>query len=150
MVEPSSRDPAGRQSSALEDALARVGDRWTLLIVSALIDGPQRFGDLLGAIPGLAPNILSARLKHLDRQALVVSSPYCRRPLRMVYSLSATGAELAGALRLLAQWGAGASPSGEELRHEACGSLMQARWYCPACACVAAPPAGGDNELYVL
>lgn len=126
--------PDARPSSALEDALARVGDRWTLLVVSALLDQPLRFGDLLAAIPGLAPNILSSRIRHLVREGLVVSAPYCRRPLRLIYSLSAPGAELAGAIHLLARWGAGGSPDAESLRHPECGTPMEARWYCPTCA----------------
>ncbi|MGH7692694.1 MAG: winged helix-turn-helix transcriptional regulator [Candidatus Dormibacteria bacterium] len=146
---------AGRAGSAgdrvgrgLEDALARVGDRWTLLVVSALLGQPRRFGDLLVAIPGLAPNILSARLKHLDREGLVVSTPYCRRPVRLVYNLSATGAELAGALRLLAQWGSG--DGADPVRHDACGTVMEARWFCPSCTCVGGPASEGDEEVYLL
>ena len=57
-------------TSPLAQALARVGDRWTLLLVEALLDGPLRFNDLLGQIPGLAPNILSERLKRLERDGL--------------------------------------------------------------------------------
>ena len=53
-------------SSPLAEALARVGDRWTLLVVEALLGGPQRFNDLLGQIPGIAPNILSERLNRLE------------------------------------------------------------------------------------
>ena len=49
-------------SSPLAEALARVGDRWTLLVVEALLGGPQRFNDLLGQIPGIVANILSERL----------------------------------------------------------------------------------------
>lgn len=141
---------ADRASTALQEALARVGDRWTLLVVAALLDQPRRFGDLLGAIPGLAPNILSARLKHLDREGLVVSSPYCRRPVRLVYSLSATGSELAGALRLLSQWGSGESGGAEPMRHSACGTPMEARWYCPSCACVAGMDGEAGDEVYLL
>ena len=55
-------------SSPLAEALARVGDRWTLLVVEALLDGPGRFNDLLGQIPGIAANILSERLKRLERE----------------------------------------------------------------------------------
>ena len=53
-------------SSPLAEALARVGDRWTLLVVEALLGGPQRFNDLLGQIPGIAANIPSERLKRLE------------------------------------------------------------------------------------
>jgi DNA-binding HxlR family transcriptional regulator len=87
--------------SPLADALARVGDRWTLLVVGALMDGPRRFGDLQEDVPGIAPNILTQRLRHLEAEALVVARPYSERPPRMVYELSAAGRELAGVLRFL-------------------------------------------------
>jgi DNA-binding HxlR family transcriptional regulator len=119
--------------SPLADALARVGDRWTLLVVGALMDGPRRFGDLQEAVPGIAPNILSQRLRHLEREALLVARPYSERPPRMVYELSAAGRELAGALRLLADWGARNSEAAEPARHGACGTPLEVRWYCPTC-----------------
>src|SRR5688572_12705251 len=91
--------------SPLADALAQVGDRWTLLVVQALLPGPRRFNELLEEIPGIAANILSQRLKRLERDALLVSRPYTERPPRAAYELTAEGRELAGALRLLAHWG---------------------------------------------
>jgi DNA-binding HxlR family transcriptional regulator len=121
-------------ASPLEEAVARVGDRWTLLIVQALLGGSRRFNDLAAALPGIAPTVLSQRLKHLEREAVVVSQPYSRRPLRFAYELTASGRELAGALRLLAQWGAERSGEGDGLRHVACGTPLEARWYCPTCA----------------
>ena len=120
-------------SSPLAEALARVGDRWTLLIVEALLPGPRRFNDLLGQIPGLAANILSERLKRLEREALLVARPYSERPPRAAYELTAQGQELAGALRLLADWGARHANPAETLRHPDCGTPIQARWYCPTC-----------------
>ena len=62
-------------SSPLAGALARVGDRWTLLVAGALLAGPQRFNDLLGQIPGIAANILSERLKRLEREGLLMARP---------------------------------------------------------------------------
>jgi DNA-binding HxlR family transcriptional regulator len=122
--------------SPLADALERVGDRWTLLVVESLLDGPRRFGDLSDSIPGIAPNILTQRLRHLEREALVVARPYSQRPPRSVYELTEGGAELAGALRLLADWGARHSDSVEPLRHETCGTVLEARWWCPSCEAV--------------
>src|SRR5580700_4127664 len=123
----------GRESSPLAEALARVGDRWTLLVVEALLDGPRRFNDLLGQIPGIAANILSERLKRLEREALLVARPYSERPPRSAYELTAEGKELAGALRLLAQWGAGHADATQAPTHPACGTPIEARWYCPTC-----------------
>jgi hypothetical protein len=69
-------------SSPLAEALARVGDTWTLLVVEALLGGPQRFNDLLGQIPGITANILSERLKRLEREGLLIARPYSERPPR--------------------------------------------------------------------
>jgi DNA-binding HxlR family transcriptional regulator len=135
------RPPA---ATPLADALARVGDRWTLLIVAALLDAPLRFNELQGQLEGIAPNVLSARLKSLTEQALVVAQAYSDRPPRFVYELSESGRELAGALRLLADWGA-RTGGGEPYRHEVCGTALEARWWCPSCEQVVDDPA--DDEL---
>jgi DNA-binding HxlR family transcriptional regulator len=128
------RGVAEKAPTALAEALERVGDRWTLLIVEALLDGPRRFGDLQEAVSGIAPNILTQRLRHLEREAVIVSRPYSERPPRLAYELSAAGAELAGALRLLADWGARfGADAAEPLRHELCGTALEARWWCPSC-----------------
>jgi DNA-binding HxlR family transcriptional regulator len=120
-------------SSPLADALARVGDRWTLLVVEALLSGPRRFNDLLSQIPGIAANILSDRLKRLERDGLLVGRPYSQRPPRAAYQLTVEGTELAGALRLLAHWGSLHTDQSDSPRHPACGTPMEVRWYCPTC-----------------
>jgi DNA-binding HxlR family transcriptional regulator len=119
--------------STLEVALDRVGDRWSLLVVEALLDGARRFGELQESMPGIAPNILTDRLRRLEREGILVARPYQARPPRMEYSLTADGRDLASALRLLADWGARRGGSGEPLRHELCGTPLEARWYCPTC-----------------
>jgi DNA-binding HxlR family transcriptional regulator len=133
---------------ALDAALAAVGDRWTLLVVNALLDGPRRFGELQQEIPDIAPNILTQRLRRLERDALLVSRPYSTRPVRMTYELSAAGAELAGVLRLLAGWGARNVSGVSSPRHSVCGTPMEARWWCPSCR----EPVGEDvtEELHFL
>lgn len=135
-------------STPLADALARVGDRWTLLVVAALLDGAKRFNELQDELQGIAPNVLSARLKALTEQALVVAQPYSERPPRFAYELSASGRELAGALRLLADWGARTGGGAEPYRHESCGSALEARWWCPTCELVVEDP-DDDDLVYV-
>ena len=125
------RGPAPADSP-LAAALAVVGDRWTALVIEALLDGPRRFGDLQAALPGIAPNVLSQRLRDLEARALVVAQPYTDRPPRFVYELTGPARELAGALRLLAGWGA-RQAGGSAPRHEACGSTLETRWWCPTC-----------------
>ena len=109
-----------RDRSALDHALAALGDRWSLLVVDALLAGPRRFGELQAAVPGIAPNVLAARLRSLEEHGVVVAEPYSQRPLRYRYELTARGEELAEPVRHLAAWGAGESaelvgtPSGED------------------------------------
>jgi len=124
---------ATARPSPLQVALNRVGDRWCLLVVESLLEGPLRFNDLQAALPGIAPNILSDRLKRLERERVLLARPYSERPVRLSYELTAEGLELAGALRLLADWGA-RDESSDALRHATCGTPLEARWYCPTCA----------------
>ena len=136
MAEPAAR----REPSPLEAALDRVGDRWSLLIVEALLDGPRRFNELGGAVAGIAPNILTDRLRRLERERIVVSTPYQQRPPRMSYSLTAAGQDLASALRVLADWGARGTPDAEPTRHGPCGTPLETRWFCPTCEIVVDRP----------
>jgi DNA-binding HxlR family transcriptional regulator len=134
----------------LEEALVRVGDRWTLLLVDALLGGPRRFNELQEALPGIAPNILTSRLRQLAHRGVLVARPYSRRPLRLDYELTESGHELAGALRLLAAWGAGWAGSDDgaatsAMRHHACGTPLEVRLWCPTCGRPAdehEPPSG--------
>ena len=134
MAQPAARsDP-----SPLEAALDRVGDRWSLLLVEALLGGPRRFNELGEVVAGIAPNILTDRLRRLERERIVVATPYQERPPRMSYALTADGHDLASALRLLADWGARSAPEADgsiaqPIRHTRCGSPLEARWYCPTC-----------------
>ena len=125
---------------ALDEAAARIGDRWALLLVAALLSGPRRFGELQGELAGVAPNVLAKRLRALEADGLVVATPYSTRPPRVAYGLTAAGSALADALRLLAQWGAehpgqrsSSTPPTEPLHHAACGTAVEARWWCPTC-----------------
>src|SRR3954469_16233010 len=108
----------------LSAALAAVGDRWTLLVVDALLDGPKRFGDLQSAVPGIAPNILPARMRQLDEQALIVATRSPEHLPRFVCELSAAARELAAPLRLLADWGARHGEA-EMPRHTVCGTPLE-------------------------
>jgi DNA-binding HxlR family transcriptional regulator len=127
---PATPDPPSTRPLAA--ALERVGDRWSLLVVEALLDGSRRFGELQDLLPAIAPNILTDRLRRLEREGVLVARPYQQRPPRMEYELTSAGHDLAGALRLLADWGARRA-EGEPLRHELCGTPLDARWYCPTC-----------------
>ena len=124
-TEPTERD-------ALDEALALVGDRWTLLIVRRLLIGPGRFNELMEQVNGIAPNILTKRLRQLETDGLLVSAPYSQRPLRLRYTLTQPGQELASALEQLRTWGA-AQVGAPLPRHDSCGTPLQWRPWCPTC-----------------
>jgi DNA-binding HxlR family transcriptional regulator len=109
----------------LQRAAARVGDRWALLVIDALLAGPRRFNDLLEAVAGIAPNVLTQRLRHLEREGVVAPRPYSRRPPRVVYELTGAGHDLGAALRLLARWGAGEQGAGTSARCPTCGQPLE-------------------------
>lgn len=130
---PPQQVDSNASASALQEAVERVGDRWSLLIIHALLDAPARFNDLQERVTGVSPNVLSQRLRRLEAEGVVIAAPYSQRPLRFTYELTAAGRELAGALRLLAQWGTRHLPTDDALRHVACGTPVEARWWCPTC-----------------
>lgn len=144
------RDMPPRSQQAptpLELALERVGDRWSLLLVEALLDGPRRFNELQEGVAGIAPNILTDRLRRLEREGVVLARPYTDRPPRMEYALTAAGRDLAGVLRLLADWGARRSPDADPVRHELCGTPLEARWYCPTCTVLVDDAAAAEARI---
>ena len=129
----------------LRRAVDLVGDRWLLLLVAALAGGPRRFAELSGVLRGVAPNVLTDRLRRAERAGLLTAAPYQHRPRRHVYELTAAGDELAAILPALCAWSArrGGSPLP---RHARCGTPLELRWWCPECA-VPAEPADADVWL---
>ncbi|MCA1840445.1 MAG: winged helix-turn-helix transcriptional regulator [Actinomycetota bacterium] len=82
-----------------------VGDRWTLLIVRDLLRGKQRFKELQGSLRGIAPNLLSDRLKRLEESGLVVRTIFKQIPPKVEYTLTDTGRALESVLGSLARFG---------------------------------------------
>ena len=83
-----------------------LGDRWTLLICRELFLGDQRFTDLRTALPGLAPNLLTERLRSLQRGGLVESVELPPPAARTVYRLTEAGSEVGPVLRAMSRFGA--------------------------------------------
>ncbi len=146
MTDSAPTEPPPPEPTALEHALDLVGDRWSLLVVSALLDGARRFGALRDELPGIAPNILTERLRRLERTGIVRSTPYQERPTRLAYELTGDGRDLASALRLLADWGSRHTGDAEPLRHATCGTPLEARWFCPTCAVAVDDVEAADAE----
>jgi DNA-binding HxlR family transcriptional regulator/putative sterol carrier protein len=100
-------------------ALDVVGDRWTLLIVRELLLGPRRFTDLLEGLPGISRNLLTERLRTLERDGVISRDQLPPPAARQVYELTEDGQDLADAMVPLVAWGAkrlGAREPGESFR----------------------------------
>jgi DNA-binding HxlR family transcriptional regulator len=85
-------------------AIELIGKRWTGAIVSALTEGPMRFGELAKAVPGLSDRLLSQRLRELEDAGVVVRAVEPGTPVRVSYSLSKKGADLRPAISELRAW----------------------------------------------
>ncbi len=94
------------QYCALARALDVAGDRWTLLIVRELAPGARRFTDLLDGLPRVSRNLLTERLRGLERDGIVVRRDLPPPAARQVYELSDDGRDLATAMGPLIAWGA--------------------------------------------
>ena len=94
------------QRCPVAKTLDLVGDRWTLLLVRDLLGGTRRFQDLEASLSGIAPNILSDRLKLMEEHRLVKRSFYSDHPPRAEYALTDKGKELGTVVGALAAWGA--------------------------------------------
>ena len=83
-----------------------IGERWTILLLrDLLLHGPRRFQDFQTSLPGVAPNILSARLKAMEDNGLVRRSLYSERPPRLNYELTDKGKSLGPVVKAMRDWG---------------------------------------------
>ena len=93
------------QYCPIAHALGLVGERWSLLIVRELLQGPKRYTDLAASLPGIGTNILAARLKDLETGGLVTKHRLDPPAASQVYELTPYGQELKPVMRALALWG---------------------------------------------
>lgn len=82
------------EGRAIRDLMDRVGDKWSLLIISTLRAGTLRFSELQRHIPGVSQRMLTLTLKHLARDGLVSRTVHPEVPPRVEYSLTPTGRTL--------------------------------------------------------
>jgi DNA-binding HxlR family transcriptional regulator len=106
-----------------------VGDRWTLLLVRDLLGGTRRFQDFQAGLPGLAPNILSDRLKLMEAHGLVARRFYSEHPPRAEYALTDKGQELGVIVGALAAWGSRHVETGTRLVHDESGQEVRLGYY---------------------
>jgi DNA-binding HxlR family transcriptional regulator len=93
------------QYCPIAHALGLVGERWALLIVRELLQGPKRYTDLAASLPGIGTNILAARLKDLEGCGIVAKRRLPPPTPAQIYELTPYGARLKSVMRELAVWG---------------------------------------------
>jgi DNA-binding HxlR family transcriptional regulator len=84
--------------------LDRVGDKWTVLVVLVLLDGPQRFGHLRERVGGVTPKVLTETLRRMERDGLVRRTAYAEIPPRVEYELTTLGRSLEAPITAIAAW----------------------------------------------
>lgn len=129
------RDYPGLDCSVAK-ALEVIGERWSLLIVRAVMHGNRRFGEMQESL-GIARNVLSARLQRLVDEEILERRAYQESPPRYEYFLTEKGLDLWPALIALLNWGDRYSPSPEGPRrlivHKECGGTVSGRGICESC-----------------
>jgi DNA-binding HxlR family transcriptional regulator len=96
-------DPYTRECPTRQ-VLDRIGDRWTVLIVGALSEGPQRFNQLRTTVYGISQKMLTQTLRGLERDGLVTRTIYPQIPPRVDYELTPAGSTLVPLLGSLQDW----------------------------------------------
>src|ERR1700676_2101410 len=89
---------------AVSDVLARIGDKWSVLVVSRLRDGPLRFNELRRSIEGISQRMLTLTLRGLERDGLVTRTIFPTIPPRVDYELTDLGRTLLEPVLAISQW----------------------------------------------
>ena len=98
--------PEGTRDSCkpVADILMRIGDKWSVLIVVVLGNGPKRFNELRRLIKGISQRMLTLTLRNLERDGLVTRNVFATIPPRVDYELTALGRSLLLPISALGEW----------------------------------------------
>jgi DNA-binding HxlR family transcriptional regulator len=89
---------------AVSGILQRVGDKWTVLVIGKLGDGPMRFNELRSAVGGISQKMLTTTLRGLERDGFVTRTVFPTIPPRVDYELTDLGRELLEPVTALGEW----------------------------------------------
>jgi DNA-binding HxlR family transcriptional regulator len=101
---------------AVSEVLSRVGDKWTVLVVATLGDGPKRFSQLRRALGSISQRMLTLTLRALERDGLVTRTVFPTVPPRVDYELTGLGRSLLDPVNALSLWARKNRPCIEEAR----------------------------------
>ena len=98
------KDPSNPVCRTISTLLSRIGDKWTVLVVTTLGEGPRRFNELRREIPSVSQRMLTLTLRNLERDGLVSRTVTPSIPPRVDYALTELGRSLLKPLNSLAEW----------------------------------------------
>jgi DNA-binding HxlR family transcriptional regulator len=101
---------------AISEVLARVGDKWTVLVVNLMGSGPKRFSEIKREVGGISQRMLTLTLRALERDGLVTRTVTASIPPRVDYALTDLGRSLLAPVRALGAWALSNRESIEEAR----------------------------------
>src|SRR5436305_13691250 len=101
------RDPSNPVCRTISTLLSRIGDKWTVLVVTTLGEGPRRFNELRREIPSVSQRMLTLTLRNLWRDGLVKRTVTPLIPPRVDYELTELGQSLQKPICGLASWAMG-------------------------------------------
>jgi DNA-binding HxlR family transcriptional regulator len=104
VTRPGRSDLSPSECQRVGEVLARVGDKWTVLVINELGDGPKRFNQLRRDIAGVSQRMLTLTLKNLERDGLVSRAVTPSVPPRVDYALTDLGRSMLVPVRALGQW----------------------------------------------
>lgn len=88
----------------VRQVLDRVGDKWTVLVVANLKEGPRRYSDLQQILPGISQRMLTLTLRQLGQDGLITRTAYGEVPPRVEYTLTPLGRSFLGIATALVEW----------------------------------------------
>ena len=92
------------ECQSVSEVLARVGDKWTVLVVGLLGGGPMRFSELRRAIDGISQKMLTTTLRTLERDGFCTRTVFPSVPPRVDYELTELGRDLLVPVKALGEW----------------------------------------------
>jgi DNA-binding HxlR family transcriptional regulator len=92
------------ECQSISEVLARVGDKWTVLVVSLLGGGPMRFSQLRRAVEGISQKMLTTTLRNLERDGFCTRTVFATVPPRVDYELTELGRDLLVPVKALGDW----------------------------------------------
>lgn len=105
-LQPFVREETGEYNCPMTKVLRIIGGKWKLLILNAiLLECPKRFGALRKKMPDITQATLTAQLRELERDGIILRTVYAESPPRVEYELSELGLTLVPIIQLLNEWG---------------------------------------------